>query len=111
MAIVTERPASVPGRSLAQRMEALDRANAVRSRRAQLKRDIAAGREQVSRVLARQPACVETMRVRDLLLALPRWGQVKTNKVLHCCVISPTRTVSDLTARQRAALIRLLGDR
>ena len=51
---VTETPTkfvAAPERSLGQRMEALQRANDIRSRRAQLKRDLKAGRQPIHELL------------------------------------------------------------
>ena len=87
-----------------QRREALQRANAVRAQRAQLKRDLKEGRCAVDVLLADPPACVQTAAVAALLLALPKYGPVKINKLLAECRIAPTKTVGGLTPRQREEL-------
>ena len=46
---------AAPERSLVQRMEALQRANDIRSRRAQLKRDLKAGRQPIHELLLEPP--------------------------------------------------------
>src|SRR5207302_749250 len=55
MALATDTPskhaAAAPERSLTQRMDALQRANEIRSRRAQLKRDLKAGRQSIHALL------------------------------------------------------------
>lgn len=94
-----------PERSLVQRLEALAKANDVRSGRKMLKRDLVAGRASVERLLLDPPAYIETMRVFDLLLALPKWGRVKVSKTLSVAHISPSKTVGGLSARQRAELV------
>jgi hypothetical protein len=59
-----------------QREDALRRATAVRRQRAQLKRDLKAGRCAIEDVLTDPPAFVQTAKVADLLLALPKHGPV-----------------------------------
>src|SRR6201987_5838098 len=86
---------AAPERSLVQRMEALQRANDIRSRRAQLKRDLKAGR---------QP-------IHDLLLAVPKYGRVKVNKIPSQCRISPSKTIGGLSQRQRTELVELMRRR
>ena len=73
---------AAPERSLVQRMEALERANKIRTRRAQLKRDLKAGRASIHDLLLEPPEFVETAKVFDMLLAVPKYGRVKVNKVL-----------------------------
>ena len=97
-----------PERPFNQRMEALARANDVRSQRAQLKRDLKAGRHSIHRLLLDSPDFVETARVFDLLLAVPKYGRVKVNKVLTQCRISPNKTIGGLSERQRCELVSML---
>jgi hypothetical protein len=54
-----------------QRMDALRRANEVRALRAQLKRDLKAGRVSIGALLLDPPPFLETAKVFDMLLALP----------------------------------------
>ena len=54
------------------------------------------------------PTYVETAKVFDLLLAVPKYGRVKANKVLTQCRISPSKTIGGLSPRQRAELVALL---
>ena len=97
-----------PSRSRAQRQEALERANVVRSQRARLKRDLKQGRCAIDVVLADPPAFVRTAKVADVLLAVPKYGPVKVNKLLSRCRIAPTKTIGGLTQRQRNELAILL---
>ena len=99
---------AAPERSLTQRMEALQRANDVRSRRAQLKRDLKAGRRSIHDLLLEPPEYVETAKVFDMLLAVPKYGRVKVNKILAHCRIAPSKTIGGLSERQRSELISLL---
>jgi len=102
---------ATPERSLAQRMEALARANEVRSARAQLKRDLKAGRRRLDELLIDTPPYLENAKVFDMLLAVPKVGRVRVNKMLQACRISPSKTMGGLSERQRAELIALLRRR
>jgi hypothetical protein len=102
---------AAPERSLVQRMEALQRANDIRSRRAQLKRDLKAGRTPIHELLLEPPDYLQTAKVFDLLLAVPKYGRVKVNKILSLCRISPSKTLGGLSERQRGELVALLRRR
>jgi dihydroorotate dehydrogenase (NAD+) catalytic subunit len=99
---------AAPERSLVQRMEALQRANEIRTRRAQLKRDLKGGRVSIHDLLLEPPEYVETAKVFDMLLAVPKYGRVKVNKVLQQCRISPSKTIGGLSQRQRTELVSML---
>jgi hypothetical protein len=100
-----------PDRSLVQRMEALQRANDIRTRRAQLKRDLKAGRKHVLPLVDHPPDYLETMKAFDLLLATPKYGRVKANSVLGRCRIAPSKTLGALSIRQRRDMILVLSGR
>ncbi len=96
-------------RSRAQRLDALERANDVRTKRAALKRDLKAGRgPTIHGLLMAPPAYIWTAKVFDMLLATPKYGRVKANKVLTQCRISPSKTVGGLSQRQRDEVVSLL---
>ena len=103
--------AAAPERSLQQRMDALSRANQIRTRRAQLKRDLKAGRQSIHDLLLEPPEYIETAKVFDMLLAVPKYGRVKVNKVLQQCRISPSKTIGGLSERQRGELVSFLNRR
>ncbi len=104
----TAKPITTPERSFNQRMEALQRANEIRSRRATLKRNLKAGRASIHDLLQDPPKYVETAKVFDMLLAVPKYGRVKANKILTTCRISPSKTIGGLSQRQRQELIASL---
>ena len=104
----TKSTVSAPERSLQQRMDALQRANDIRTRRAQLKRDLKGGRRSIHDLLLDPPEYVETAKVFDMLLAVPKYGRVKVNKVLQQCRISPSKTIGGLSERQRTELVQML---
>ena len=104
----TGRP-DAPPRSLRQRMDALKTANDIRTRRANLKRDLKAGRGPSVRALIHEPPeYIETMKVWDLLIAVPKYGRVKVNRILTQTRISPSKTVGGLSERQRNELANFL---
>lgn len=105
----TVTPDATFERSIEQRMSALERANHIRSFRAQLKRDLKAGRKRAADLIAQPPAEVETMRIVEVLLALPKCGRVKATKTLNTVRASPSKTVGGLSTRQRAELVALLA--
>ena len=98
-----------PERSLTQRMDALQRANEIRTRRARLKRDLKAGRAKIHGLLLDPPEYLQTAKVFDLLLAVPKYGRVKVNRILTHCRISPSKTIGGLSERQRNELVSYLA--
>ena len=96
---------AAPERSLVQRMEALQRANEIRTRRAQLKRDLKGGRRTLESVLRDPPEYVLTAKIIELLLELPRYGRVRVEQVLADCGIATNRRVEQLSDEQRVALV------
>src|SRR5919202_33730 len=108
MPAAAKSPASAPQRSLKQRMTALQRANEIRTRRAQLKKDLRAGRANPQALFLSPPDYIQTAKVSEMLLAVPKYGQVKVNKILAHCRISPSKTIGGLSSRQRAELVSFL---
>jgi hypothetical protein len=99
---------AVPERTLIQRQEALNKANEVRVERAVLKRDLKAGRKNIHDLLLEPPVWLETMKVFDLLMATPKRGRVKVNKILMQCRMSPSKTIGGMSMRQRTELVSML---
>ena len=97
-------------RSSERRMIALRQANEVRSLRAKLKQDLREGTVRLDQILATRPGYLATAEVFDLLVAVPKIGPVKAAHLLNLARISPSKTVGDLSERQRARLIELLSD-
>jgi hypothetical protein len=105
--VPSQTQVQAPARSLDQRMEALKRANDIRVKRAQLKKDLKAGTVQIEGILDEPPEYVETAKVFDMLMAVPKFGRVKAARFLNQCRISQSKTVGGLSERQRAELIGL----
>ena len=106
--VTHSKQSTAPERSLTQRMDALQRANDIRTARARLKRELKAGQTSIHQLLIDPPEYLETAKVFDMLLAVPKYGRVKVNKVLQQCRISPSKTIGGLSERQRAELVSLL---
>lgn len=100
-----ESTSATPVRTLEQRLDALRRANAIRSQRARLKKDLKQGVKRIDEILATPPEYIKTAKVVDVLLAVPNCGKVKSAKVLNHCRISPNKTVGGLSERQRRELV------
>jgi len=90
-------------------MEALKRANDIRVRRARLKKDLKDGQVQIESILDAPPEYVETAKVFDILMAVPKFGRVKAARFLNQCRISQSKTVGGLSERQRAELLGLFS--
>ena len=100
---------AAPERSLVQRMEALQRANEIRTKRATLKRDLKAGKVPFIDLLLEPPDYVATRPRSSTCCSLcPKYGRVKVNKVLQLCRISPSKTIGGLSPRQRTELVSML---
>lgn len=86
----------------------LKRANRTRTFRAQLKRDLQSRRRTVSGYLIAPPEYLETMKVFDLLLAVPNYGKVRAGRTLGLMHVSQAKTIGGLTDRQRRELAEWL---
>lgn len=102
------KQSQAPERSLDQRMEALRRANDIRSRRAQLKKDLKEGRASIGAIITDPPDFVMTAKVFDMLMAVPKYGKVKATRFLNHCRIAQGKTIGGLSERQRNELLQLL---
>lgn len=98
---------SAPDRSLEQRFEALHKANAIRIYRAKLKRDIKAGIRDPVAVIRKPEQQLSTMKVIEVLLAMPKVGRTKANKWMQNARVSPSKTLGGLSDRQRVHLSQM----
>lgn len=97
-----------PFRSSDQRLDALAHANIVRVARARIKQEIRVGATQVATLIAEPPALLRTMKVYDLLVAVPKMGPTKATKLMRSARISEAKTVSGMSDRQRTELLTFL---
>lgn len=118
---MTENP-TPPERTYDQRMAALEVANRRRTRRARLKVALKAGDVTLEPVIvldlegirqatgiALERGDLDTMRIYDALLAAPKYGRVKANRILTRTRISPSKTLGGMSVRQRRELLIELG--
>ena len=89
-------------------MKALRRANEIRTARAQLKRDLKAGKVRIEQLLRDPPEYVLSAKAFDMIVAVPKYGRVKVNRILTQCRISPSKTIGGLSERQRGELVTYL---
>lgn len=100
---------ATPPRSHAQRFEALRGANRIRAVRSEVKRGLRTHSTSDAAVLAAEliretPDDLRSMRVRDLLDAIPKVGEVRRGRILLRTDTSASKTLGGLTGRQRGAL-------
>ena len=104
-----ETGASTPSRTLEQRRQSLALANEVRTARSRLKEQLKQGVVSLDSLFEDYPSCLATAKVTELVRALPGYGQVRADKLLTECRISPAKTVAGLTPRQRQTLRETLS--
>ncbi len=92
-----------------QRKHALQRANEIRTKRARLKKELKAGRVTIQALLLDPPEYLLTAKVFDMLLAVPKYGRVKVNRVLKHCRVSPSKTFGGLSERQRKEIVAYMS--
>ncbi len=91
-----------------QHLQALARANEIRSARAALKREIKAKRCRVHEFLSEPPDYLHTLAIRDFLGWTPNWGNYHTDKTLKAAKVLPWRTIGELSEHQRESLVEVL---
>jgi hypothetical protein len=101
----------IPTRSLDQRMRALAGANEIRFYRARLKCDLATGAVSAIDTLLAPTPQINTMKVEELLKAIPAIGPIKAATMLRAARASHSKTVGGLSDRQRRELVALLRTR
>ncbi len=92
----------------AQKLRALERANRVRSARAQLKRRIAADDLTAAEVILSSRWEFDGMTIGELLLSQRHWGEVRSRGFLARLGLGEGKTIGSMTARQRIASAALL---
>lgn len=104
---------TIPTRSPAQRRAALEKAVEARRARAAVKARVREGTVSISDVLAvarrdeveGDDEYVASMRVQDLLEAVPQVGKARARRIMEDLDIAPTRRLRGLGPRQEAALL------
>jgi len=102
-----------PARGLDQRHQALELANEIRYHRAAFKRALRrSGHRHAALsagvILHAPPHWAQTMKVRNLLVALPGIRDAKADRLLIQLGISPRKTIAGMSPRQRLELTNWL---
>ena len=96
---------AVPTISNEERLEALKKASALRSARAELRAALKAGEITIKDVVENPDAAAQGMKVATLIATLPGYGTVKTQKVMDELGIAENRRIRGLGAKQKEALL------
>lgn len=97
--------------SHAQRLDALARANRIRSERARLKAALRAGELRAAPLFLDPPECLRSASVAEVLMAVPGIGEAKVRRLLQSARLSPGRKLERISTRQREELVAALGAR
>lgn len=89
-------------------LQALAKANRVRSARAELKEQLADGEVSVREALMSDQDWIKSMPLEQLLLATPGLGEAKVGKVMRCLGFSQVTTVAGLPLQVRWELLGYL---
>jgi hypothetical protein len=94
-----------PEQQKAQRENALENANRIRSYRAGVKQLVAEAKLQPDEVLVCGDPKLHNMAIEQLLVVVPGLGKTGRRRMLGRGLIPATTTIEDLTARQRGYLL------
>ena len=97
-----------PEQSPEQRLSNLRRANLVRRVRSDLKREVKSGSVPVADVVASPPAYMRGVRAINVLRWTPGIGARRAARQLASCRIHESRSLGNLTPRQRTDLVEAL---
>lgn len=100
--------ATLPSMTNEQRMENLEKASAVRSRRKEIKALIASGKIKASSIFNSDEAAVQKWRVKLVLKSIPGIGEAKALGLMRKIGISENKRVSGMGRRQLVALLAAL---
>jgi hypothetical protein len=106
--VAAARDGAVQDGLAAQRLRALERANHIRTVRANLKRRLRAGEEGAAEVILRCSRDTDTMTVGELLGSQWGWGARRSALTLRSVSVSERKTLGSLTERQRVMLAAVL---
>ncbi|MDO4850261.1 MAG: integration host factor, actinobacterial type [Actinomycetota bacterium] len=102
---------SLPHLSDDERKEALKKATAMRTARAELHDQMKSGQVTLGEVLERsEEPFIARMKVSALIESLPGYGKARSAEVMDTLQISPSRRIQGLGVRQRAALKEYFKD-
>lgn len=94
-----------------EKRKALEKAQAMRRERADLRKQLKKGEIKLEEVLDRDDPVVARMKVSYLLKSLPRVGKVKAERIMQEVGINESRRVQGLGKRQKQALLARFMDK
>lgn len=101
---------SIPQLSPEERAKALQKAQQIRSKRMEVRKQLKAGKLSLETVLAETDNEVYAkMRVKYLLESLPQVGKITTQKIMEEIGIDEARRVQGLGSRQKQQLLERLS--
>lgn len=101
---------SLPHLTQEEKLEALKKAQEMRSKRAELRMQLKQGNLSLQEILEKaDDEVIGRMRVTYLLQSLPQVGKVTSEKVMREIGINENRRVQGLGTRQRDELLKRLG--
>lgn len=100
---------AVPNLSTAERAEALAKAQEMRTKRMELRKELKAGKISLAEVLKRDDEIVSRMKVKYLLESLPNVGKITAVSIMEEIGINESRRVQGLGKRQKTLLLEKLA--
>ena len=101
---------TIPQLTAEDRAAALEKAKIARTKRAELREQLKAGKVTLAEVIAMQDdEIIGKMKVTTLIETLPGYGKAKAAKVMTELGIAESRRLRGLGERQKAALLERLG--
>jgi len=101
---------AIPQLSPEERSKALQKAQQIRSKRMEVRKELKAGKLTIEQILAEpENEIYAKMRVKYLLESLPQIGKITTVKIMDEIGIDEARRVQGLGTRQRAQLLERLS--
>ena len=100
---------AVPNLSVEQRADALAKAQEMRTKRMELRKELKAGKVTLAEVLKREDEIVTRMKVKYLLESLPNVGKITAASLMEEIGINESRRVQGLGKRQLALLLEKLA--
>lgn len=91
-----------------QSMRALTSANRVRTARKELKARLVLEEEDARDLLREVPPWLRTASLADFLTWIPKIGDVKAKKIAAKAIVSPSKSLSSLSARQVEEVCKML---
>lgn len=100
---------AVPNLSTEERAKALEKAQEMRTKRMELRKELKAGKTTLEEVLKRDDEIVARMKVKYLLESLPNVGKITAVSIMEEIGINESRRIQGLGKRQLAELLEKLA--